>query len=367
MASYSEGFYDRLFLRKDLLLKVYCQDSIPGMNLKSIHHKYPGNVRLLKFCSAKRDRVSWQFLPWKEIFTDYDVVFIAGNPRNLSHALIATCLKLCRKKIVIWTMAHSFRGNALTENIRLLWSRIFDFILVYTDAEVAFLRRNGFKNNYIVGQNNGLDQKRIDAAIYLWPQSRLKDWQITQSLDKHTLLLSCARLESKNKFNQIIEALPAIINQIPNLLWCIIGSGAEQKKLESMINTSGLEKHVRFVGELYNEDELAPWFLSSELLIHPASIGLTLMHSYGYGLPVVTHGKAELHNPEYAAFEPELTGRNFIIGDIKNLSETIIQLLHDDVARAKMKRYVQKVAREDYNVDIMVERFVLIANKAVSI
>lgn len=366
MPSYSEGFYNRLLSRKDLLVKVFCQENIPGVNLKTIHHKYPRNVQLLKFYSAKQERLSWQFIPWKEILTDYDVVFVAGNPRNLSHALLASLLKLCRKKVVLWTMAHSFRGNALTENIRLLWSSIFDFLLVYTDAEVEFLRQKGFRNNYIVGQNNGLDQKIIDAAILSWPQSRLQEWRIAHGIDNRTLLLSCARLEAKNKFHQIIEALPAIINRVPNLLWCIIGSGTEQKKLESMVNTAGLVNHVRFVGELYNEEYLAPWFLSSEILVHPAAIGLGLLHAFGYGLPAVVHGSSNLHGPEFAAFEPELTGLNFRKDDIQHLSETILKLLNDNDSRSNMRKYVQKVARDDFNVDIMVDRFVHIAKRAIS-
>jgi len=65
-----------------------------------------------------------------------------------------------------------------------------------------------------------------------------------------------------------------------------------------------------------NESDLAPWFLSSELFIHPGAIGLSLLHSFGYGLTVITHDNKMLHNPEYAIFEPELTGRNFHKSDI---------------------------------------------------
>jgi glycosyltransferase involved in cell wall biosynthesis len=261
-------------------------------------------------------------------------------------------------------MAHSFRGNALTENVRLLWSHIFDFLFVYTDAEVDFLRRKGFTENYIVGMNNGLDQKNIDAAILMWPQTRLQEWRIARNLESHSLLLSCARLEPKNKFQQFVLALPAIVDRVPSLLWCVIGSGPEQAELESMVNTAGLAKHVRFVGELYKEAELAPWFLSSEIFVQPAAVGIGIMHAFGYGLPVVTHGNPERHGPEYAAFERELTGRNFHEGDIQHLSETVIKLLHDSDARSSMKSYVHKVAREKYNVDVMVERFVQIAKRA---
>lgn len=364
LPSYREGFYDRLFSRKDLLVKVYCQDRIPGMNFKTIHNKYPNNIQLLKFFSAKREKLSWQFIPWKEILTGYDVVFIDGNPRNLSHALFSTYLRLKQKKVVLWAMAHSFHSYALTEKIRLLWSRLFKNIFVYTDAEVDFLRSIGFKKNFILGMNNGLDQKAIDDAILKWTDARLQEWRRSNALENSVLLLSCARLDAKNKFEQVIRALPLMLDEVPNLIWCVIGNGDEKNNLETMVKTAGLEDHVRFVGAIYQENELAPWFLLSEILIHPGAIGLTLLHSFGYGLPVVVHGETKLHGPEYAAFEPERTGRNFHIGDIQSLADTVVGLLYDRAARSNMKSYALNVARGKYNVDIMVERFVSIARNA---
>jgi glycosyltransferase involved in cell wall biosynthesis len=363
--SYREGFYDRLFKRDDMNVKVYCQKKIPGLNLISIHNKYGGRIRLIKYLSGAKEMIVWQFLPWLEIFSAYDVIFIGGNPRVISDVAISTILHLSGKSVVHWIMAHSFRANTITENVRLFWSRIFKYIFVYTDEEVSFLRRKGFKRNYISGMNNGLDQKEIDAAILRWPAARLKAWRISNGFENNVLVLSCARLEAKNNFELVIRALPLMLDRVPNLVWCLIGGGREKEKLATMAKRAGLEEKIRFLGEKYDEDELAPWFLSSEVLIHPAAVGLTMLHSFGYGLPVVTHGEAKHHNPEYAAFEPERTGRIFHRGDFRSLAETVVGLLGDGAARVNMKQYASRVAREKYNVDIMVERFVGIANKAI--
>ena len=366
VASYREGFYDRLMSRKDMSITIYCQENIPGLNIKTIHNKYSNNVYLLKCVSAKRERLSWQFIPWKKVLSEYDVVFIEGNPRNISHVLFASYLLLKKKNVVLWTMAHSFRANMLTENIRLLWSRIFKYIFVYSDAEVKYLRNKGFIKNIIIGMNNGLDQCIIDSTINMWPETKINEWKIQHNISNRTLLLSCARLEYKNKYHQFIKALPAIVTNIPNILWCIIGNGPEKEKLEYLVKKYKLSEYVKFVGEIYNEYELAPWFLTSELFIHPAAIGLSIMHAFGYGLPVVTHGNSERQNPEYAAFEAGLTGLNFMEDNVTDLSDTVIKLLDDNIVRIRMKKYVQYIARNKYNVDVMVERFVDIAKTAVT-
>jgi glycosyltransferase involved in cell wall biosynthesis len=364
MPSYRKGFYTRLFERNDLDIKVYCQESIPGSNLKTIHNLFPNNVILVPSLTAKNEEIVWQSIPWREILNDYDVVFVEGNPRYITHAILATLMKLFRKKIILWTMAHSFRANILTENIRLLWSRIFDYLFVYSDTEVMYLRAKGFRSRYIVGMNNGLDQNNIDKVMLECSTSKLRAWRSEQSLDGNILLLSCARLESKNKFMQFVQALPAIVDEFPEVIWCLIGEGGDKSELVTMVEDAKLTKHVRFLGAIYGESELAPWFMSSNILIHPAAIGLTIFHAFGYGLPVVTHGNWERHGPEYAAFEPGLTGLNFIEDDVGSLSEVVVKLLKDSVGRNQMSDHVKMIAREKYNVDIMAERFANLAHIA---
>lgn len=364
--SYRQGFYDNIFEEKDVEVTVYAQKNIPGLNLNTIHERYPNHVKVVKFVCAKREKIGWQFLPFYEICTKYDVVVVDGNPRQISHFLLATFLRLIGKKVVLWTMAHSFRGFSPTENLRLLWSRMFKYIFVYTDAEVEFLREKGFKTQYIVGMNNGLNQRKIDAAILEWNETRLGEWIKAKGLENSLILLSSARLDPKNKFDLVIHTLPIILKKYPNLLWCVIGRGVEEERLRELAIEKGLIDNVCFVGEIYNETDLAPWFLSSELFIHPAAVGLSLLHAFGYGLPVVTHGNKFIHNPEYAAFENNYTGLNFIENDICDLASVIMRLLGDDTNRKRMKFYTQEIAREKYNSEVMAERFLQIVNKAAS-
>jgi glycosyltransferase involved in cell wall biosynthesis len=213
--------------------------------------------------------------------------------------------------------------------------------------------------------NNGLDQRRIDATIAQWPEARLDAWRKAENLSGRRVLLTCARLAPKNQFRLLAEALPSIRNRVPDVVWVAIGDGPERKELETIVRDGGVAGHVRFVGEIYEESALAPWFLASTLFVHPAAIGLSLLHAFGYGLSVVTHGNREVHNPEFAAFESGLTGRTFTPGDVLGLADTVSALAEDEAARARMGEYVQWIVRNKYNVDVMVERFVQMARSAV--
>lgn len=364
---YRQGFYDRLFAREDFVVDVFCQKYIPGLNIKTIHQRYPNNAQLVSFFSLSKERVSWQFIPWRKIHSCYDVVFIDGNPRVLSDLLYGTLLRVLGKKVVLWTMVHSYRNNSIREYFRLLWTYIFKYILVYNDGEAISLKQRGFKNNIVLGINNGLDQKKIDSIISVWPIERLIEWRQKNGLDKRILILSCARLDRKNRFIQVVDALSTIVAEHPEVLWCVIGQGEESINIKKAVIRTGIDKHVRFIGELYEEEELAPWFLSAEIFVHPMGAGLSILHAFGYGLPIVVSNNKASHGPEYGAFESGQTGLAFKEDDIKMLSANINYLLGNVFERNLMKERALRLAREVYNVDVMVERFIQIAEKAAEI
>ena len=345
LPSYRRGFYDRLFSREDIQLDLFCQPYIPGMNFNTIHNDYPGHVHLVRFISARKEKVSWQFLPWRRIIRTYDVIFVSGNPRVISDLLLGTFCRIIGKKVVLWTMVNSYRGNKTALGLRLLWYRLFPVILVYTDKEVDFLRRKGFTKQCIVGMNNGLDQANIDATIREVKAKDLVKWRKDHGLENKLLILSSARLDSKNQFDLVIKALTVVISKIPGIHWILIGEGEEEAELKRMVTEFNLNNYVTFAGSIFDEKRLAPYFMSSKLFVHPSAVGLGLLHAFGYGLPVVIHGESEYHGPEYAAFINYETGINFLKDDHLDLAEKINGILCDPAKGNRMGMKAQEIAR----------------------
>lgn len=355
---YRAPFYRRLFERRDLDVEVFCQSAIPGMNLSTAHAEFPHRITLVPSMSLRRERLGWQRLPWRMLLTSFDVVFVTGNPRVVSNVLLAVLVGLRGGRLIIWGQAHAAGANAFTERLRLLWWQSSHNLLVYTDGDVRWLRARGFERQHIVGMNNGLDQKHIDEVAGTWDDRSLATWRKRNDLTGRTLVLSCTRLERKNRFADWVKAMPRVISRQPDLLWCVVGDGPERPVLEAQARQLKVAEHVRWLGSIVDDVGLAPWFLSSRLLVHPDGIGLSLLHAFGYGLPVVTQGDATTHGPEFSAFAAGETGLLFKRGDASDLAEVICQLLSDEAAGERMGETARQVAREKYNVDIMVTRFV---------
>lgn len=358
---YRIDFYKRLLADEKLTITIFCQSHIPGTGLVSVRDALTDCVVRVPFWSLGNEVLTWQFIPWACLRDSGDVFFFLGNPRTFSNVVYSALLKRMGKKIVIWGQGHTAGANPLMEKFRLLWWRLFDYFFVYTDREADLLKGKGFDGKVVVGMNNGLDQDAIDIAASSWSSGRLENWRREENLEGRCMVLSCARLEEKNRFDEFLETLPVLVNSMPKLLWCVAGDGRLSEELKSKAEKLNMGKYIRWLGSIYGEDELAPWFLSSRLMVHPGAIGLSLLHAFGYGLPVVTHNDASLHMPEFAAFAHEKNGLMFQRGDSAAMAEQVMKICTDDSLRERLAREALDTARNGYNTRVMTERFASLA------
>ena len=353
---YRKGFYDRVFKDTSYEVHVYCQSHIPGANYITINDHYPERIHTVKFISAKFERICWQFFPAYKIFKEFDVIILDGNPRILSHALFATLIGFTNKKLVIWSMVHSFNNNKFTEKLRLLWIKLFRNHFVYNDEDVNRLIDLGFKNKIIIGMNNGLDQEVIDRISENWKGEKLEKWKKENNIVSNNIIISSGRL-FKGKFEILATALNDVKQAFQDILWICIGGGSGQESLKILVSKYNLEENVLFVGSKYEEEELAPYFLSSKVFVHPTAVGLSIMHAFGYGLPIITHNNFEEHGPEIIAFKNHDTGLAYQDKDPKDLANKICGLLHDNELLQNLSKNAINMVRDQYNTEVMYSRF----------
>lgn len=355
--SYREGFYNKLLDDKNTQVTIYCQSNIPHTKLKTIHEQYKANVVLVKFFDFFNEKANVQFLPIFKILNKYDTVFIDGNPRYLSHFILANIFRLFKPgKVVLWSMIHSYKANSFTENIRLNWTKKFKRVFVYNDKEVEIFKKEGYKG-LCIGMNNGLDQEKIERIIEKWPIEKLQEWQKVNSIQDVDILLSCTRLIQKNELDKFLIRFQNILDIKPNIKWYIIGEGDQKQDLERIVKEKKLEKNVIFLGEIYDEEKLAPWFLTASVMIHPAAIGLSILHAFGYGLPVITHHDDRYHGPEFSALIDEYNSITYKKDDYDDLVKKIILCISRKEFLKELGINAKKTVQENFNVSKMVERF----------
>ena len=159
-----------------------------------------------------------------------------------------------------------------------------------------------------------------------------------------------------------LKQFPKILKSFPKLKWYIIGDGDQKVELETQVSKLNLKDSVFFLGKIYDENELAPWFLSAKVLIHPAAIGLSILHSFGYGLPILTHNQARYHGPEFCALENNVNSITYQKDNYEDCVIKLLDLLNGENNLKLLGLNARKIVNEKYNVDIMSKRFIEIVN-----
>ena len=105
-------------------------------------------------------------------------------------------------------------------------------------------------------------------------------------------LLSVSRLSFGDRYKGIdttIEALAALIDRYPEICYVVVGDGDDRPRLTQLARDRGIERHVRFTGEV-SEAELAEYYEQCDIYVLPSShegLGIVYLEAMARGKPVI--------------------------------------------------------------------------------
>lgn len=347
--SYREQFYLYLFFQESIYCHVYCE-KVKDRTVETQQNSL-SKITYVDSIGFESEILGFQFLPFWRLLNDYDCIVIDGNPRTLSNVVLFLLAKLFRRKTVIWTTFHSYSAKRITEYLRLKYTSLFRNILTYTECDVQKMRKFGMKQNRIIALNNGLNQAAIDLA-----RNNILTMNFSIEEKKKFRIVSVARLIKKNRFDLLLSALELLKKEIDFECY-IIGGGPEFTNLEFQIANLQLIDQVRLLGPLYDEQIICEYLFDADVFIHPHSVGLSLMHAYGYGLPVIIDDKFDEHGPEICFFSENVNGISFKFGSVDDLTSSIKHLIFNSELRAEIGKRNLFLVQNICNTEKMAHNF----------
>ncbi|OGF33763.1 hypothetical protein A2316_03365 [Candidatus Falkowbacteria bacterium RIFOXYB2_FULL_38_15] len=150
--------------------------------------------------------------------------------------------------------------------------------------------------------------------------------------------------------NKVIEALPIVLEKIPEARYVIVGDGPERKRLEEKVRDLNLENKVIFAGRVGNS-ELPAFYQLSDIFVTVSrqiggdveGFGTVYLEANQYGKPVVA-GRSG------GASEAVIEGFNGLLvdpGSPEDIAGAMIKLLTDNELALKLgKQGKERVERE---------------------
>ena len=174
--------------------------------------------------------------------------------------------------------------------------------------------------------------------------------------DDQTLVLCVAKLTDHKGHRFLLDALPKVIGELPNLVVALAGAGELRETLRRQAEQLGVLPHVRFLGY---RDDVADLIHAADLFVLPSHLeGLcsTLIDVMLAGRMIVTTTAGGI---------PELVGGNDLDGGPvawlvpprsgSALAEAILHALSSPIQCDAMRQRARDRAVQRFTADCMVE------------
>lgn len=191
---------------------------------------------------------------------------------------------------------------------------------------------------------NGIDINKFDAAI-----------RTLNNVRRAKVVLFVGRLVLPKGIDDLIRAMPAVLNEVPEAKLVIVGEGEEQKKLATLVTNLALEDKVEFRGYVKFE-ELARSYLEASVFVLPSftrleNFGIVLLEAMACRTPVIA---ADI--PGVSENITKENGLLFRPRDVDSLAESIITIISDDEKVKRMGEAGRKLVEERYDWDVIAEQ-----------
>lgn len=241
-------------------------------------------------------------------------------------------------RFILW--GHRYGARAAANRLREIVMRRADAVLMYGDEHTQQM------------VEAGIDPARIFVAPNTIDVAGHQDC----SGNTKSSILFVGRLQDRKRLDLALHSFAAIIERVPaNLVFDIIGDGAPRAGLEALAAQLGIADRVRFHGAITDDAVLARYFTTAYGNISPGPVGLAALHSFAFGVPVVTL-RDGYHGPE---FHNLIDGQNaMIVDDDADFTAALLRLIVEPGLAQRLGAAAYRRYADERTIDRMIDGFV---------
>lgn len=285
-------------------------------------------------------RFSFQLDCWKSVIAA-DAVIFEGNPRIFSTWIFVGIRRVLGRRSALWCHAWSRKGPHKGGTfLRDIMCTLAGVAVAYTGTEAGHLRKRLPGVEVVCAPNSLYARGDIRPAVASLPPRDI---------------LYVGRLVAEKKPQLLLEAFIRVMHELPaDACLKFVGAGPQQSLLQKMAADRGVEKRVLFRGHVGGYDDIRKEYQSALVSVSPGYIGLSLIQTLSFGVPMIT-GNDEPHAPE---IEAAIEGENtlfFRSDDPDALASSILSVFKQKESWIGRRRSISEYCAENYSVEKMAQ------------
>lgn len=288
----------------------------------------------------------------------FDVVVCTQGINNIATLLLWQLRKIFNYKFVWWGIGfdpyrqkdpyskpEKFVNKLIVRLKDFVWKRS-DSLLVYSEEGKRYSIDRKIPQEKIFTLNNTVHVEKM------WQEAKSIQDDDIQECKKQLgltgssfIFLFVGRLHNRKEVPFLIEAFSRVTDELKNAKLIIVGDGEERQKVQGLIKTLGLEQQVILLGAIYDHRRLAELFLASDAVTLPGQVGLTVMHSFVYGKPVITK-KSDSYSPELEYLKHGINGIKLADNQLESYAKAMKEIYLDVGLRDMLSDGAYKTAKK---------------------
>jgi glycosyltransferase involved in cell wall biosynthesis len=160
------------------------------------------------------------------------------------------------------------------------------------------------------------------------------------------VLLTTSRLAAWKRVDRAIEALPAIVREVPNVMLVVVGDGEERFNLERLATDIGVKDHVLFAGAV-RQSAVAQYTRCADVFLAVAdlsNVGNPLLEAMACGLAVVAVDAGDTRD----LVRDGETGLLLPAGRPESIASAVASLVHDSTLRHRIAAGAREYAETHF-------------------
>lgn len=290
-----------------------------------------------------------------------DAVICSGvDFHHLDTLLLFVLRSVFRKRAFYW-WSHANPGNQgrLGVFLRKWFYMRSTGILVYSENGRKFLLEQGIKPDRIVVINNAINYEDYGYLSH--------ELNSVNSSIRDLQLLFCGRISEGKRLDLLIRAVHLVKYEYGISIKCWIIGGGDTDLLQHLAEELGVLDCIHFEGAKYGA-HASRYFMHSDIFIYPKGIGLSLLHAFSYGIPVITTDSIMEHGPEIELLLPGQNGDLYEDGSAQDLVKKILNwraILENNQSEIS-EICINRIIEKEYLPDRMASKAIEFFNKEIA-
>lgn len=294
----------------------------------------------------------------------YAVLALTNTSQFTEYFSFIVC-KLLGIKFIWWTFGYDRVPvknpflRKLKESYMLFFIKRADAVITFADDGKDILISKKIDEQKIFSARNTLDtDKLLELKTQVSATFNKRQFIATKFPgcihDNELILLFCGRLIKKKHPYAMIDLVKALRDRNINVKLFVVGDGEEKQGMINESANQALSKFIYFSGSVFDDRLFTEYFLASDLLIIPGSVGLSIINAFANDLPLIT---AERHaqSPEIHFLKQGINGFMLDEINIQQLADLIEKIHNDPVLLASLKTGAAETIKDDASIHRMVK------------